>query len=298
MELTKNKKIGLYIGLAVVLGVGFGILVFLIVRHFRNNNTHNNNCTPKCDGKTCEDNGCNGSCPCDNTCCGAGFYCDSNTKKCLVNPPDPCKDLCGKPNTAGTLCPCDNTCCGAGFYCDSNTKKCLVNPPDPSDCYKNNEDPFGIPACDSGKKLKCCDDLRFCRVESSDKTYSYKCKTKIAGDICEGDQGFIAPKCDKSIADCMTKTSQFCPTPDTDNCYNENENPFSTQGQTPCQKGINCCNRLLFCGTKNPDNSYTYTCNDKCTSPSIEVTNEMPEMPKCLVNTECQGVNSQFCHKK
>jgi hypothetical protein len=202
---------------------------------------------------------------------------------CGSDPSDDCTDSCGVNNNSGKFCPCNSTCCANGFSCNTSGK-CVQ-----SNCYGEGEDPFnGNNKCDGGNKLKCCGDLSFCKVGSG-----YKCKTKVDGDICQGDSAFKEPNCsDLTMTNCKT-SSVFCP--QLDKCYNEGENPFSTQGQTPCQKGIKCCNDLLFCGTKNINNSYTYTCNTKCESPSIQITNEMPQMPTCSVNKQCKGSGSQFC---
>ena len=122
MKLTQKQKNGFYISLTVFFILCFGIVVFLIVRHFKNTN-----CTPNCAGKVCGDDGCGSTCGAGcpkspNYTCSAGkCICKANCagKKCGED------DGCG--STCDGVCPSPNfTCTGGKCICTPNCsgKKC------------------------------------------------------------------------------------------------------------------------------------------------------------------------------
>jgi hypothetical protein len=194
MNLSKNQKNGIYIGLTVF----FGLVVFFIVKHFKNKNT--NNCIPKCNGKNCGDDGCKGNCgtcPSEQT-CGQDGKCSGTV--CI---PDCDGKNCGEIDNCNKPCQ-EGPCTEPGYTCISG--KC--NPNIPDTCYHKDEDPFGNPpgAC-SQNRLQCCDNLQFCFNKN---TNNYVCRdNKLKTDICKGDPGFKYPDCEK-IPDCKG-SSQFCP---------------------------------------------------------------------------------------
>ncbi len=122
MKLSENQKYIFYIALTAFLAVGLGIVVFLIVKHFRNNN-----CTPNCNGKFCGDDGCKGNC---GTClpgqtCGEDGKCSGCPDTCKGKEcGDQCKGICGT-CLPGQTCGEDGKCSGCPDTCKG--KKCGDN---------------------------------------------------------------------------------------------------------------------------------------------------------------------------
>jgi hypothetical protein len=274
MKLSENQKDVFYIALTVFLAVGLGIVVFLIVKHFRNKNS--NNCTPNCNGKNCGDDGCKGNCGG----CQSGQTCGKDGK-CSGGPADCSR--CDNQKTCGPNC---NGDCGG--ICSSPEQTCgtdgeCTGGPD-TDCYGEKENPFpSHNACDGGKKLKCCDKLSFCRSGKD-----YICKTKVKGDICQGDKGFIGPICsDSAIPDC-NKSPQFCPKPDGSTCPDKCNGIKCGDGCSGCT-GTKCPDGQICPVTQHPgkpgcheprtglacigDSCNIYNCLDSCEKPNVCVGN-------------------------
>ena len=90
--------------------------------------TDDKSCDPKCDGKECGSNGCNGNCGI----CGTGKICNS-TGKCVDIKPNICnpKENCRK---EGRICGPD----GCGGSCDPG---CFAEVCKEGKCIKNNNFP-------------------------------------------------------------------------------------------------------------------------------------------------------------
>jgi hypothetical protein len=310
MNLSKNQKNGIYIGLTVF----FGLVVFFIVKHFKNKNT--NNCIPKCNGKNCGDDGCKGNCgtcPSEQTCgqdgkC-SGTVCipDCDGKNCgeIDNCNKPCQEgPCTEPGYTciGGKCTCIPDCdgknCGEIDNCNNPCQEgpctepgytCIggkCNPNIPDTCYHKDEDPFGNPpgAC-SQNRLQCCDNLQFCFNKN---TNNYVCRdNKLKTDICKGDPGFKYPDCEK-IPDCKGSTStHFCP------CYQKDEDPFGNPPGACTQNRLQCCDDLQFCFNKKTN---SYVCRDKKLETDICKGDPGFKYPDCEKIPDCKG-SSQFCPK-
>jgi hypothetical protein len=230
MKLSENQKNGFYIALTVFLGVCFGIVVFFIVKHFRNNNS-NNNCPDKCNGINCGDgcSACTSTCPsgsCIGGSCSGGYT---------------CLDKCNGINCGDGCSACTGTCPSGS--CIGGSCKADPNP----DCYAAGQDPFGTPPgpCDIGKKLKCCDGTSFCLADNGK---GYICKdtaTVKTTDRCDKNKNVPLPTC-SSLPKCLG-SRQFCPNPS-----NEKEpyffNATSNQYTYTCDNALN-----LELGTSMPD---------------------------------------------
>ena len=186
MNLSKNV---FYILLPLVF---LGLVVFFIVKHFRNI------CTPKCDNKICGPNGCGGNCGT----CPEGKSCSQDGTSCncvaacagKVCGPDGCDGNCGSCpegkscSPDGTSCNCVAACAGkvcGPDGCNGNCGTCPVEQScDPTgkcvDCPKQCDNKVcGSDGCGGVcgnciKGFQCSQDQKSCTCMSD-------CKGKICG---------------------------------------------------------------------------------------------------------------------
>ncbi len=260
MNLTNNV---FYILLPLVF---LGLVVFFIVKHFRNI------CTPKCDNKICGPNGCGGNCGT----CPEGKSCSPDGTSCNCVPactgkvcgPDGCGGNCGtcpagkSCSSDGTSCICDGACngrhcgpdacggggpnncgtCPAGKSCSSDGTSCICD----GACNGRH---CGPDACGGGGPNNCgtCQLGQSCDSSGKCVDCPKQCDQKVCGpDGCGGVcgnciKGFQCSQDHKSCT-CMSDcTGKICG-PDNCNVANACGDPCSADGKVCASDGKSCTN--------------------------------------------------------
>lgn len=152
MILTENQRNAIFIILSIVGGISIGFIAYLIVRHFKKNNTK---CIPICTNKQCgETDNCGGTC--DGTCSDTTFTC---VNKACVKKTQPDDNDCYKDGES----PFDgNDDCSKGFKCCGESVFCTNGATPPryscsSNCSEENKvlsTSTFIPVCNNHKNCK------------------------------------------------------------------------------------------------------------------------------------------------
>lgn len=152
-----------------------------------------NDCSPKCDGKQCGDDGCGGTCGM----CDQGFACVDSA--CLAVDCNFASE--GAPCNDGTMCTTEGTCHN-GECSGTNVVDCT----DQVDCTDDICDPEK--GCVSKENDENCDDGIECTTDSCSK--SEGCQYELDHDICDDDNVCTTDRCDFEQGCVNVGNQAFC----------------------------------------------------------------------------------------
>jgi len=280
-------------------------------------------CTPRCQGKECGDDGCQGSCPpgcasgehcsqglcecdfapCGSQCCAQGQSCYQGaccTPNCQgrLCGDDGCGGSCGDCGT-NEFCDGDGMCqsmpddcrqeaCPKGYYCDLNTGECKTGCISDDDCPQPGSCELASHSCQCDSGYHACSNL--CLADDSTDSCGTRCTPCVPPDhgssTCDGVScGFV---CDSGYHQCGSLCSS-----------NNSVNSCGTLC-TPCIppahatatcNGTSCdfvCDSGYHrCANECKPNDSVDSCGNNCT----------PCVPPADADATCNGVSCDFtCH--